>query len=130
MTRQSRREAGRRSQIQANLKDRLCNRMHRGKERASSSLECWQEEKKELRLFADDGLAAEEGKIFPEERVEFRDLARSIMFAFSSLVWSGHGRLLPSTKTHEEQGQEAACEVEKLGSRSITFQQNLFPKHS
>ena len=59
-------------------------------ERASSSLECWQgeeekeKEKKELRLFADDGLAAtSERKIFPEERVEFRDLARSIMFAFS-----------------------------------------------
>ena len=37
MTRQSAGEG--RSQIQANLKDRLCNRMHRGKERAS--LECW-----------------------------------------------------------------------------------------
>ena len=50
------------------------------------------ERKKELRLFADGGLAAgrpprnarEGRKIFPEERVEFRDLARSIMFAFSS----------------------------------------------
>ena len=73
--------------------------MHRGKERArlASSLECWQEEKKELRLFADDGLAAEEGKIFPEERVEFRDLARSIMFAFSSRL--AECCLVPSTKS-------------------------------
>ena len=100
MTRQSGRE-GRRSQIQANLKDRLCNRMHRGKERARlASLECWQGEEKELRLFADDGLAGEEGKFFPEERVEFRDLARSIMFAFSSrLADCCLACLLPVTKS-------------------------------
>ena len=73
-------------------------------ERASSSLECWQEkkkEKKELRLFADDGLAAEEGKIFPEERVEFRDLARSIMFAFSSRL--AECCLVPSEKKYHEE---------------------------
>ena len=67
-------------------------------ERASSSLECWQGEEKELRLFADDGLAGEEGKFFPEERVEFRDLARSIMSAFSSRL--AECCLLPSTKKY------------------------------
>ena len=57
-------------------------------EREGEKEEGEEERKKELRLFA-DGLAGhletgEGGKIFPEERVEFRDLARSIMFAFSS----------------------------------------------
>ena len=94
--------------------------MHRGKERASSSLECWREEekkekeKKELRLFADDGLAAAQGKIFPEERVEFRDLARSIMFAFSSRL--AECCLVPSTKTKLPQGVRGLLEKLRIKS--------------
>ena len=80
--------------------------MHRGKEQArlsprSNAGKEKKKEKKELRLFADDGLAAEEGKIFPEERVEFRDLARSIMFAFSSRL--AECCLVPSEKKYHEE---------------------------
>ena len=84
------------------------------KSERASSLECWQEgkkkkEKKELRLFADDGLAGEEGKFFPEERVEFLDLARSIMFAFSSRL--AECCLVPSTKSIMR-NKKVDCKVE------------------